>query len=769
MGFLYRFGALTLVFFFAVISDVSADSKIEVYPNEYVVELAPQAAALRADPQTFSNSNADYKIVKKLGSNDALISPPHAALAAQTEGGASERRVEDFDVSDTFCADLVSRHIAESCSPNFVYRASVVSNDPKQSDEWALNSTQGVDAYSAWDVGRDASNVVVAVVDTGVDYTHPDLAQNMWTNPFEIPGNGIDDDGNGYIDDVHGINAITHSGDPMDDNGHGTHVSGTIGARGNNGVGVVGMSWNSQIMALKFLASDGSGSLADAITAFNYIVDMKNRGVNVRVSSNSWGGGGFSQSLAQAIQRAGQAGVIVVAAAGNEANDNDTTPQYPSSIDSPYIVSVAAVDQDRNLASFSNYGRTTVDIAAPGVGILSTYKGGTYAILSGTSMATPHVSGALALLLGQQPGLSNAEAQQRLLLSGTDLPSLLGISVSSRMLNLNRLLRGEVAPLPNNDNNMTCQYGAAKIPFNPDSSSDNTSVVADGDEFNFYTVKLPFALPFYDTTVSQVAVSPNGVIYMGSAPDGLDYQNSSRAPQNSFAALQTDLDAEGAGYGVRVAKQADQVVISWLTHHFSQKTGAAVRVWVTLHSNGTIDEFLSFGSADVEAAVAASSTLGISGKTPISSTTFAYDSSAIRSGLGLRWTSNCSTGSVASVKKLDIKTVSRTRSSSSGSSKYVSTGSKIRITVSGASDGAVALSARIDSYQCNVPASINLRNGKVSIVSRVPSSLIARAVKFTAGNVSKRIYLNSHQRSQRAKRKSRAKVLDRACASLLHL
>ena len=259
-----------------------------------------------------------------------------------------------------------------------------------------------------------SSSVVVAVIDTGVDYNHVDLAANIWTNPGEIAGNGIDDDGNGFVDDVHGYDFANNDGNPMDDNGHGTHVAGTIAAVGNNSLGVTGVAWSTSIMPLKFLSANGSGYLSDAVEAINYATMMRTRyGVNVRVDNNSWGGGGFSSAMQSAIQAANDAGILFVAAAGNSGTNNDASPQYPANYDSPNVISVAATDQNGQLASFSNYGATTVDLAAPGVSIYSTTPNNTYSTYSGTSMATPHVSAVAALAWALNPDATVAEVRKR--------------------------------------------------------------------------------------------------------------------------------------------------------------------------------------------------------------------------------------------------------------------------------------------------------------------------------------------------------------------
>jgi subtilisin family serine protease/subtilisin-like proprotein convertase family protein len=324
--------------------------------------------------------------------------------------------------------------LVEYAEPNYTVRVALTPNDTMFGSLYGLHnigqsggtSDADIDAPAAWDITTGSSSVVVAVIDTGVDYNHPDLINNMWTNPGEI-ANGLDDDNNGVVDDIHGANFIGNgaaSGNPMDDNSHGTHVAGTIGAEGNNNLGVVGVAWDVEIMALKFLDSGGSGSIADAIEAFNYATLMKTqKGVNLRITSNSWGGGGYTQALVDAIEAAGAAGILTVAAAGN--GNSDATGFYPAAYDSPYIVSVAATDRNDLYAGFSNYGATTVDLAAPGVDILSTFPGASYGTISGTSMATPHVSGAAALVWSQSPGLNPLQVKARLL-NGVDDISALG-------------------------------------------------------------------------------------------------------------------------------------------------------------------------------------------------------------------------------------------------------------------------------------------------------------------------------------------------------
>lgn len=340
-------------------------------------------------------------------------------------------------------ARLEEHALVEYAGPNHRLYAGIVEtravvNDPRFDDLWGLDNTgqtggladADIDAPEAWEIGT-GTEIVVGVIDTGVDYTHPDLAVNMWVNPGEIPDNGIDDDGNGYVDDVHGYDFAYGDADPMDGDGHGTHVAGTIAADGNNGIGVTGVNWSAKIMALKFLDDNGEGTDFAAIQAIEYAVMM-----GADVTNNSWGGYSFSQGIYDAIVEAGEAGQLFIAAAGNESNNNDLVPSYPASYNLDNVISVAATDHRDDLANFSNIGAQTVDLGAPGVDILSTLPGGGYGVLSGTSMAAPHVAGAAALILGTEPGLSPAEVKERLLTSVDPLPDLTGNTVTGGRLNL---------------------------------------------------------------------------------------------------------------------------------------------------------------------------------------------------------------------------------------------------------------------------------------------------------------------------------------------
>jgi subtilisin family serine protease len=343
-------------------------------------------------------------------------------------------------------AELEATGLVEYAEPDFQVSLVGLPNDPHLGSLWGMHNTgqtggtpdADIDAPEAWDVVT-ASPGVAVVIDTGVDYSHVDLAANMWVNPGEISGNNIDDDGNGYVDDVHGINAITGIGNPMDDHYHGTHVAGTIGARGNNGIGVAGVTWGTQIMACKFLDSGGYGFTSDAVECLEYVSMMKaTYGVDIRLSNNSWGGGAYSQALYDAIQDNGDKGILFIASAGNSALDTDIFPHYPSSYDHPTLISVAATNHNDLLWSWSNYGLESVDLGAPGSSIFSTMPGGQYGTLSGTSMASPHVSGAAMLTWAQHPAYNLMQIKQTLLTTVDPLASLAGKTVSGGRLNVHR-------------------------------------------------------------------------------------------------------------------------------------------------------------------------------------------------------------------------------------------------------------------------------------------------------------------------------------------
>ncbi len=442
--------------------------------------------------------------------------PGRLLVGYRTDAGEVVRAVEiDKGVSleQALAAYLADPDVAYA-EPDYQVQVAVVPNDTFFNLEYGLHNTgqsggtpgADIDAVRAWDITRGSTRVVVGVIDTGIDYTHIDLYQNIWINQQEIPAavvaaiqsdpnwdvdgdglitfrdlnapdgrnreageitdlngntridggdllfaastggwaNGSDADGNGYVDDLVGWNFVNNTNNPFDDNNHGTHVAGTIGATTNNGTGVAGVAWDVQLAALKFLSASGSGSLSAAVAALNYAV-----GKGIKISNNSWGGGGFSTTLSNAIANARNNGHVFVAAAGNAGSNNDAAPAYPASYNFDNIIAVAATDRNDNLASFSNYGATSVDLAAPGVSIASTTPNGTYSYLSGTSMATPHVSGAVALVMANDPNLSYSEVISRILTNVDTVVGLTGrVATGGRLNAFNAVDDGAPPPPP---------------------------------------------------------------------------------------------------------------------------------------------------------------------------------------------------------------------------------------------------------------------------------------------------------------------------------
>lgn len=346
---------------------------------------------------------------------------------------------------DKVLSSLRTSGLIEYAEPNYLRYPDIIPNDFFFNQLWGLNNTgqtlgtpdADIDAPEAWNIVTGNPNFVVVVIDSGMDMSHPDLAANVWTNSGEVPANNLDDDGNGYVDDVHGWDFSGNDNNPSDNvsicSGHGTHVSGTIGAVGNNGAGISGINWNVKIMPLKvfrqYLYIYCAATDSDIIEAINYAADN-----GARVSNNSYGGGPFSQAFYDAI-RASKA--LYIAAAGNDGLNNNTTPFYPASYNLPNIISVAATDHNDMLAYFSNYGNISVDLSAPGVDIFSTLPNNNYASYNGTSMATPHVVGTAAILWDQDPLATVNEIKWRLL-RGVD-PKGLPVLTTGR-LNLNNSL-----------------------------------------------------------------------------------------------------------------------------------------------------------------------------------------------------------------------------------------------------------------------------------------------------------------------------------------
>ena len=364
----------------------------------------------------------------------------------------------DIDLA-TMAEQIAARSDVLAVEANQIYKLyEKVPNDSSFLELWGLkNSGQnlgkpGVDigAASAWDETTGSRDVLVAVIDSGVDYNHPDLKDNIWTNPLESgldqqgrdkSSNGVDDDGNGLIDDWRGYDFFSSDNDPMDDNSHGTHVAGTVGASGDNQQGVVGVNWNVSIVPIKVFSASGATSTDVLVKGIEYATSL-----GVFVSNNSWGGGEFSEAIYGAIRKADEKSILFVAAAGNESEDNDFGLHFPSNYDSPNIISVAAIDRKERVSVFSNFGANTVDVAAPGEDIYSTLPKGKYGIKSGTSMATPHVTGALALLKSRFPELNATEIRTKLLSSTVPSPTLVGKSIYGRIQVANAMESDQTPP-----------------------------------------------------------------------------------------------------------------------------------------------------------------------------------------------------------------------------------------------------------------------------------------------------------------------------------
>jgi|GEM_PF-3015342 len=312
-------------------------------------------------------------------------------------------------------------------------------NDPLLSLQYGLQGTYSSQVTDAWDISIGSPNALVAIIDTGIDLNHEDLRSSLWTNPREIAGNRRDDDRNGIVDDVHGCDIANGDSNPQDDNGHGTHVSGIVAGAGDNSLGIAGVAWGTKIIAVKALDSEGGGYTSSITRAIDYVTDLKKKGVPIVAINLSLGGGGYSGSLYRAVERARNHDILIVAAAGNDGDDNDAVGSYPANFKIDNILSVAATDATGQLAGYSNFGANSVHIAAPGSDIFSTYPKEVapsgYQNLSGTSMASPHVAGIVALVAAANPALSSIQVRSIILSTVQSLASLQGTTTTGGITN----------------------------------------------------------------------------------------------------------------------------------------------------------------------------------------------------------------------------------------------------------------------------------------------------------------------------------------------
>lgn len=420
--------------------------------------LCVSLISLLASFSAFAAPYNGYIVKVKSGSNflssKAVSQYGQVTKTANTTFGTFARLETNKGLSDKAMQALANNPEIEYIEPNYIITIdSVKAEAPKDasfSKQWGLSNNgknggifssgvagEDINVMKAWDITKGATGdktIKIAVIDTGVDYNHPDLKAQMDVNLAELNGKkGVDDDGDGYVDNIYGYDFVNKDGDPADGHGHGTHCAGVIGAS-HNSIGIAGVMANVKIVGLKFLSDKGSGESIDAIAAIDYAIKK-----GVHVMSNSWGGGDKEQALLDAITAAEQAGITFVAAAGNDSNNNDSRSTYPANYEVSNVISVGSFTNAGSRSSFSNYGVKTVHVSAPGSSILSTYKGG-YSNLSGTSMAAPHVSGIVGLLLSQEPGLTPAQIRERLIKTSTQTSKLKSASMSGGRVDAYRAL-----------------------------------------------------------------------------------------------------------------------------------------------------------------------------------------------------------------------------------------------------------------------------------------------------------------------------------------
>ena len=524
-------------------------------PGEIVVRLKEEKG-LRADHLVAHQALA-ASLAAQHGLQTSLV------RAFRTDSSYSKIVLVDKTKTDEAIKALQADPRVKYAEKNVIYHALDLPNDTDFGKLWGMNNTgqadkdgqvgtpgADIDVARVWSTGKTGSkSIVVAVIDTGVNLTHPDLKDQIYTNTAETDGDGVDNDGNGFIDDVHGWNFADKNNNANDNNGHGSHCSGTIGGTGNNGVGVAGVNWHVSILPVKFLDANGSGSLEAGVEAINYATKM-----NVNIMSNSWGCGSADcnmQAMADAITAAKAKGILFVAAAGNSSADNDSGPNYPSNYPIDNVLAVAATDNQDNLAWFSNYGKTMVHVAAPGVNIYSTVLNGGYDTYSGTSMATPHVAGIAALLMSADSTLTYSEIKRRLIATSVPVAGLRSkVAARGRVSTYNALMDIET---PNTDPAESQWQDVANVTESVHPYVNNTSVG--------YPISVPGA-KYVRVVFEKIDVEPRYDFVTVETPTGGEVSRftGALANQTSDFVPGTDLvirlraDTSVPGWGFKVAK-----------------------------------------------------------------------------------------------------------------------------------------------------------------------------------------------------------------------
>ncbi len=463
----------------------------KVVPDQYIVLRAPQTAARTAQ------AARSYLTVRRFESFE-VVDLPKIGARKQSSASAVQPALIDHQKVARDCSEILQDQSVISCEPNVYRRLFVYPNDPNFSSQWYLNdpvNNSDINIGAAWDQTTGSNETIAGVIDTGIYYQHPDLVPNLWSNPND-PVDGVDNDGNGYVDDVFGVSTVYSDNIPQDYDGHGTHVSGIVGARGNNSIGVSGVNWQVSLVVASVADVNGNLTLAAILAAYDYFYDLKRRGHNIRVINASYGGSQLSPAEFTAVSRLNDVDILLVAAAGNESTNNDVFPSYPCDLDLPNVISVGATGPTADSASYSNYGES-VDIAAPGgdqslygdsAGILSTYSplapgGASYRAIQGTSMAAPVVTGAIALLSSQRPYLSGSRLKEILFDTADSWSSLQSLVSGSRFINVSAMLSAPdpVDSCPSDPNKVdpgVCGCGVEES-F-ADTDGDNTSNCIDG-------------------------------------------------------------------------------------------------------------------------------------------------------------------------------------------------------------------------------------------------------------------------------------------------